>query len=118
MQTPELPDDDDDYISVLLQTAIEDIDKEDYQVEAKQTKPRKPRKLKKQLGEKLNECETPGCRKQARGSSGLCRSHGGGIPCTAPGCNRMSRLAGRCSVHGGYHTCSVEGCTRVSQICR
>ena len=60
------------------------------------------------------ECAVEGCIKKSRGSSGLCRSHGGGEKCVVEGCTGFARLDGRCCQHGGAQMCSVEGCSRVS----
>lgn len=37
------------------------------------------------------ECSVEGCTKKSRGSSGLCRSHGGGEKCVVEGCRGFAR---------------------------
>ena len=55
------------------------------------------------------KCSHDGCTNNAK-SRGLCKRHGGGMRCQAPGgCNTSARPGGFCIAHGGG-LCKVEGC--------
>ncbi|XP_021826236.1 uncharacterized protein LOC110767102 [Prunus avium] len=62
------------------------------------------------------KCKFFGCRKGARGASGLCIGHGGGQRCQKPGCNKgaESRTA-YCKAHGGGKRCQHLGCTKSAE---
>lgn len=62
------------------------------------------------------KCKFLGCRKGARGASGLCIGHGGGQRCQKPGCNKgaESRTA-YCKAHGGGKRCQHLGCTKSAE---
>ncbi|XP_057419857.1 uncharacterized protein LOC130714025 [Lotus japonicus] len=61
-------------------------------------------------------CRYFGCKKGARGASGLCIGHGGGQRCQKPGCNKgaESRTA-YCKAHGGGRRCNHLGCTKSAE---
>ena len=51
-------------------------------------------------------CSSPNCQRAARGSSGLCMRHGGGLKCRHDGCTKSSRgVSGLCVLHGGGKRC-------------
>uniref|UniRef100_A0A7N0TW32 WRKY19-like zinc finger domain-containing protein n=1 Tax=Kalanchoe fedtschenkoi TaxID=63787 RepID=A0A7N0TW32_KALFE len=62
------------------------------------------------------KCKFVGCRKGARGASGLCIGHGGGQRCQKPGCSKgaESRTA-YCKSHGGGRRCEKLGCTKSAE---
>ncbi|XP_072964795.1 uncharacterized protein [Typha angustifolia] len=63
-------------------------------------------------------CQFQGCRKGARGASGLCIAHGGGRRCSKLGCHKGAE--GRtiyCKAHGGGRRCQFLGCTRSAEGC-
>lgn len=61
-------------------------------------------------------CKFTGCHKGARGSSGLCISHGGGNRCQKSGCTKgaESRTV-YCKAHGGGRRCQQLGCTKSAE---
>ncbi|GLJ50477.1 hypothetical protein SUGI_1075600 [Cryptomeria japonica] len=61
-------------------------------------------------------CKFTGCYKGARGSSGLCISHGGGNRCQKSGCTKgaESRTV-YCKAHGGGRRCQQLGCTKSAE---
>lgn len=67
-------------------------------------------------GSSMKRCNFVGCTKGARGSTGLCISHGGGQRCQKPGCNKgaESRTA-YCKAHGGGRRCQQLGCTKSAE---
>lgn len=60
------------------------------------------------------KCNFMGCVKGARGSSGLCISHGGGQRCQKPGCNKGAEST-FCKTHGGGKRCEHLGCTKSAE---
>ncbi|KAH0895574.1 hypothetical protein HID58_045142, partial [Brassica napus] len=64
------------------------------------------------------KCNFLGCMKGARGSSGLCISHGGGGErCQKPGCNKGTESSKTtfCKTHGGGKRCEHLGCTKSAE---
>ncbi|CAE6092923.1 unnamed protein product [Arabidopsis arenosa] len=62
------------------------------------------------------KCKFMGCVKGARGSSGLCISHGGGQRCQKPGCNKGAESRTTfCKTHGGGKRCEHLGCTKSAE---
>lgn len=62
------------------------------------------------------KCKFMGCVKGARGSSGLCISHGGGQRCQKPGCNKGAESKTTfCKTHGGGKRCEHLGCTKSAE---
>lgn len=62
------------------------------------------------------KCKFMGCVKGARGSSGLCISHGGGQRCQKPGCNKLAESKTTfCKTHGGGKRCEHLGCTKSAE---
>eukprot|EP00250_Pteridium_aquilinum_P011208 c19907_g1_i1 orf=414-2780(-) len=61
-------------------------------------------------------CRFTGCRKRARGASGLCISHGGGRRCQRLGCNKGAEGSTVfCKAHGGGRRCEHLGCTKSAE---
>ena len=51
-------------------------------------------------------CIKPDCTKSARGATGFCAAHGGGIRCKKPDCTKSAQGAtGFCAAHGGGIRC-------------
>lgn len=67
-------------------------------------------------GTNTRRCKFDGCKKGARGATGLCIGHGGGQRCQKPGCNKgaESRTA-YCKAHGGGKRCQHLGCTKSAE---
>lgn len=68
-------------------------------------------------------CEHPGgCKKQARhGGLPFCKAHGGGVLCSAPGCQKAAQGAYKhtapfCRLHGGGTRCQHEGCDKITHV--
>ncbi|KAK6936740.1 hypothetical protein RJ641_033770 [Dillenia turbinata] len=64
----------------------------------------------------VKTCQFPGCKKGARGASGLCIAHGGGRRCQKAGCQKGAE--GRtvyCKAHGGGRRCQHLGCTKSAE---
>ncbi|KAJ0401137.1 hypothetical protein ATCC90586_000237 [Pythium insidiosum] len=58
------------------------------------------------------QCKLADCTKISV-SRGLCRGHGGGRRCQAPGCTKSAQSrSDRCWAHGGGQRCEVEQCMR------
>ncbi|CAA6665928.1 unnamed protein product [Spirodela intermedia] len=61
-------------------------------------------------------CSFQGCRKGARGASGLCIAHGGGRRCQREGCNKGAEgRTAYCKAHGGGRRCQFLGCTKSAE---
>ncbi|KAL3521592.1 hypothetical protein ACH5RR_019741 [Cinchona calisaya] len=61
-------------------------------------------------------CMFEGCKRGARGASGLCIAHGGGRRCQRAGCQKGAE--GRtvfCKAHGGGRRCQHLGCTKSAE---
>jgi len=66
----------------------------------------------------LTTCSRAQCSRIAKGSSGLCPSHGGGAAgrqCQQPGCQTPAKEGGLCKAHGGGVRCGIVGCSKSSQ---